>query len=142
MIFNLTTRQEYVLEHFREIFNDVFKVLLFVFLITLLVREFYPTFINSRININWFMFVVIVFGAISILFPPKYKEEKRREQKKLRLIDIIFIVAGGILGGVIIFLKLRDLGWIGYVISALGALIIIILSWLILTEKDEEENKL
>lgn len=139
MKINLTQKEKYVFEHFRQIFSYVFQTLLFLFLIALLIKEFYPDFVNSRININWFMLAVIIFGALSILFPPKHKKQEEQE-KEVTWKDKVMIIALGILGAIIIFLKLRNLGWIGYVIAGLGGLIIILLSWLILTEKDEEKE--
>jgi len=79
------------------------------------------------------MLIVIVFGALSILFPVEKTE--RKEEFNLR--DKLLIIGLGVLGAAIIFLKLKELGWIGYVISILGGLIIALLSWLLLTENDE-----
>ena len=89
------------------------------------------------------MLVVIIFGALSIIFPPAKQEEKiEMGNKEVTKRDIILIIGLGILGGVIIFLKLKSLGWIGYIISILGGLIIVLLSWLLLTEKDKPEDEL
>ena len=132
---HLTERERYILEHLKYIFSYVFQALLFLFLLTLLVREFYPELINSKININWFMIIVIVFGALSILFPVNQQvPEKKQTTWKEHLLVIIL----GIAGAFIIFLKLKALGWLSYVISILGGMIIILLSWLLLNE--EEEN--
>lgn len=130
----LSEKEKRVAEHLKYIFSYVFQSLLFIFLIALLLQQFYPEQIKSYININWFMIVVIIFGALTILFPqePFIKKEKLVDWK-----DYIFIIILGIVGGIIILLKIKNLGWIGYVISMLGALIIILLSWLILTEKEE-----
>jgi predicted membrane channel-forming protein YqfA (hemolysin III family) len=111
--------------------NYTFQILLFIFLITLLIQQFYPIEVESRININWFMFAVIVIGAISILFPIK---EKKKEHKKPTKKDLITIILLGILSTIIIFLKLNELGWISYPISLLGGVMVIILSWLLLNE--------
>jgi NhaP-type Na+/H+ or K+/H+ antiporter len=137
MDFYSTSKTRHVLEHFKHIFSQVFQTLLFLFLIALLIQQFYPSWINSRININGFMFAVILFGAISILFPPKHE---KHSEKPANWKDFIFILLLGIIGGIIIFLKIKSLGWIGYVISILGGLIIILLSWLILTEKEDNDD--
>ena len=129
----LTKKQKYVLEHFKHIFRTTFQIMLFLFLITLLLREFYLDAINSLININWFMFAVIIVGAVSILFPPKIKKEK---EKPVTWKDKSLIVILGIIGAGIILLKLKELGWIGYAIAGLGGLIIVLLSWLLINEKD------
>ncbi len=121
-------------EFMKQVFNYTFQILLFLFLITLLIQQFYPIEIESRININWFMFSVIIIGALSILFPQKPEEEK--EFKKLTKKDLVLIMGMGILGGIIIFLKLKELGWIGYLISILGGSIVVLLSWLLINERD------
>ena len=133
MKLNLTEKEEKILEYVRYIFSYVFQILLFLFLITLLLQQFYPGEVKSYININWFMFIVILFGAVSILFPAKQITKK---DSKINYKDLIFIAILGVLGGIIIFLKIKNLGLIGIIISILGGLIIIILSWLILTEKE------
>ena len=133
MRFNLSYEERRVWEHAKYIFSYVFQTLLILFLIVLLVKEFYPSFIDTRINVSWFMLIVIVFGALSILFPVEKTE--RKEEFNLR--DKLLIIGLGVLGAAIIFLKLKELGWIGYVISILGGLIIALLSWLLLTENDE-----
>lgn len=131
MKITLSEKNKLIFEHGKYIINYVFQALLIIFLFTLLVQQFYSDFIKSLFNINWFMIIVIVFGAISILFPP---ETETNSKKPINWKDIIFILILGILGGIIIFLKLKNIGWISYVISILGGLIIILLSWLVLTE--------
>lgn len=133
MRFNLTDKEEKFVEHLRPIFSYVFQTLLVLFLVTLLLREFYPEFINTRISVNWFMFVVILFGVLSILIPVK----ERRLEKGFVKKDWYLIFGLGVLGMVLLMLKLGSLGWIGYVISVLGGAIIVLLSWLVLTEQDK-----
>jgi hypothetical protein len=134
MKLNLSPREERIAEYMKYLFSYVFQALLFIFLVTLLLQQFYPTQVKSYININWFMIIVIIFGAVSIVFPPTptLKKEKPTTWK-----DYIFVTALGILGGIIIFFKIKNLGWIGYVISILGGLIIIFLSWMVLSEKSD-----
>ena len=139
MKFNLNEKEREIWQHAKHIFSFVFQTLLVLFLLTLLLREFYPNTVNAYLNINWFMIVVIVFGALSIIFPPS-KNQEMIDMGEPTWKDKALIISLGILGAVIIFLKIETLGWIGYVIAILGGLIIILLSWLILTEKDKKEN--
>ncbi len=85
------------------------------------------------------MLIVIVSGALSILFPVT-NNSNNHEEKQPNIKDLILIIVLGILGAIIIFLKIKALGWIGYIIAILGGLIIILLSWLILTEKEPHET--
>jgi|SRR3989344_5114177 len=138
MKFHLSERERVIWEHAKHVFSFVFQTLLVIFLLTLLIKEFYPDKVNAYLNINWFMIVVIVFGALSIIFPAK--NEEIREEKEPTWKDKVLIIALAVLGGIIIYLKLRNLGWIGIVIPILGALIIGLLSWLVLTEKNEDQD--
>lgn len=127
---------EHTLEHTKQIFSYIFQILLFVFLILLLLQQFYPLEVNSRINLNGFMLVVIIFGAVAILFPAHRAPEFRVERITKK--DVLLIIFLGILGAAIIYLKLKtlDLSWLSIVISVLGGLIIVLLSWLLLKEED------
>jgi hypothetical protein len=118
----------------REVISYAFQTLLFLFLLTLLVQQFFPIEVNSRININWFMIAVIVIGAMSIIFPP---DKEFRREKESNWKDYLLIIILGIVGGALIWIKLQSLGWISYVISVLGGLIILFLSWLIINEKED-----
>jgi len=51
MRFNLSYEERRVWEHAKYIFSYVFQTLLILFLIVLLVKEFYPSFIDTRINV-------------------------------------------------------------------------------------------
>lgn len=135
MKLQLSFKEERIIEHLKYIFSYVFQILLFFFLVALLLQQFYPDKVKSYININWFMLIVIIFGAISIIFPP---QPQLKKEKQINWKDFTFIGALGILGGIIIFLKIKNLGWISYIISILGGLIIIFLSWLVLTEKSDD----
>ncbi len=132
-----TEKEKYILEHVKHILSLVFQTLLILFLAALLIRELKPDIINSLININWFMIAVIIVGGVSIIFPPQQIPKEEKITKR----DYILILGLGILGGVILFYKLNHLGWIGYVITILGELIIIMLSWLILTEREDTEGQ-
>lgn len=123
-------------ELIKEILSYSFQLILFLFLITLLLQQFYPFEVNTRISVNGFMLAVIILGALSILFPPS--DMKIGANKKITWKGYFLIIGLGILGAVIIFLKLNSLGWIGYLISILGGLIIIFLSYLIFGKKDED----
>ncbi len=137
MRLHLTEKEQLIAEYVKHIVSNVFQFLLFAFLLILLAKEFYPKIINSYVNINWFMIIVIILGAISIIFPPKKENKEEGKPKKSDFVLIIFL---GVIGAILIYLKLRNLGWISYVISILGGFIIIILSWLLLTEKDNEKK--
>ena len=120
-------------ETFKKIINYVFQILLLLFLLTLLIQQFFPFKVSSTININWFILFVILFGVVSVIFP--HKDEKKIK-KPLIFLNFILVLVLSLVAGILIFLKLESLGRIDYIISTLGGLITGILSWLILAEQD------
>ena len=120
-----------------KLVNLIFQVLLILFLLLVLAREFKEDFLGM-ININYFMITVIVFGAISILFEDKsekYDYQKNIKQKITKK-DYALIFILGVVGSVIIYYKTKDIGYLSYAISILSGILIIMLSILIL-EDDE-----
>jgi len=114
----------------KNLARNIFQYILILFLLTLLIREFYPDYVNHYININYFMVIVVFFGAITVLTT----EEKPVKKQPVRKKDYVLVVFMGILGAIIIYLRLRELGWISYLISILGGFLIIFLSILFLKE--------
>jgi len=114
----------------KNLARSVFQYLLILFLLTLLIREFYSDYVNHYININYFMIIVIILGVITILTTEEKKIKKQPVTKK----DYLLAVFMGILGVGIICLKLKELGWIAYLISLLGGFLITFLSILFLKE--------
>ena len=76
------------------------------------------------------MIIVIILGVITILTTEEKKIKKQPVTKK----DYLLAVFMGILGTGIIYLKLKELGWIAYLISLLGGFLITFLSILFLKE--------
>jgi len=110
--------------------RNIFQYILILFLLTLLIREFYPDYVNHYININYFVIIVIIFGVITI----STIEEKPRKKQPVIKKDYFLAIFMGILGTVIIFLRLKEIGWIAYLISILGGFLITFLSILFLKE--------
>ena len=108
-----------------------FEVLLVFYLLLLLINEFKPLWIAS-INLNYVLIAVIILGITSVLFSnPKKKQQKPTKK------DYVFIIALGIVGTALIFIKTRELGWLSYIISIIAGILIILLSILVL---EEDEN--
>lgn len=122
-----------VKREFRHIVSNVFQWILVIFLLTLLIREFYPDYINHYINITYFMIIVIVLGALAILT----QREKEIIHKEPTKFEKIMPIPLGIIGAIIVFLKIKELGWIAYLISVLSGLLIIFLSYMPFEEKED-----
>ena len=114
--------------------KNVFQYLLIFYLVILLVNEYNDKLLDF-LNMNYILIVTIVLGVITVL---TYKP-KQAEKKKLTSLDNYFIYFLGIIGAVLVYFKINDLGWISYLISTLSGILIIVLNKLIV---EEDENNL
>ena len=114
--------------------KNVFQYLLIFYLIILLVNEYNDKLLDF-LNMNYILIVTIVLGVITVL-TYKPKEEKKQ---KLRRMDNYFIYLLGIAGAFLVYFKIKDLGWISYLISILSGVLIITLNKLIVKEEDEDK---
>jgi len=107
--------------------NAAFQVLLLAFLLLLLVNDFYKV---KFINMTLMLVIVVVFGILSILLPA----EPEKKAVKRTIYDDILVYVIGIIGGVIVFLKTRELGWLSYVIAVVTFLLVVLLGSIIYDE--------
>ena len=112
---------------------DVFQVSLIVYLLILLIEQFKAGFASNFINLNWILWVVIVSGIITVLLN---NGEQEREKKEIKWWDYLFIAVFGLVSGVLIYLKIKDLNWIAWVIGILSCLMIWLISYLIINEEE------
>jgi len=122
------------LEYIKYIINYTFRILFFIFSITLLLNQIYPDFINSIVNINLFMVIVIILGTFSILFPLQNIYENFLVNDRMDFKDFIIVTFFGIFGGLIIFFKFEEKNFTTFATAILGGIFIIVLSLILLKE--------
>lgn len=110
-------------------FNYVFQFLLISYLVLLLINEFKKIIF---LNLNYLMIAVMLFGILTILFPAKIKKEKLKIKRK----HVLYIILLGVIGAIIIYIKIKELGWLSYLISAIAGILIILLSYIVLKDED------
>ena len=119
--------------------QEIFSSLLITYLILLLGEILWEGCITSYFNMDNLLVIVIISGAIAVLTVKETNETGITNQKEsIAISDYIFIICAGILGAVIIYNKISDMGLMSYVISVVSGLLIILLSILLL--EGEEEN--
>jgi len=110
--------------------KKLFEYLLIFYLILLLIQEFKPKIIP--LNMNYMLVLVIILGVITVLtYTP------RKKQQKTTKYDYYLIYALGAIGTALIFIKIKELGWLAYLISIIAGILIILLSKLVLEENEE-----
>lgn len=119
-----------------EFNHEFFSTLLVTFLLLLLVETVWEKSVSTFMNINYFLIIVIVSGAISVLTRTEgEKMEKVNSTKK----DYLYIGTLGIAGALIVWYKIKDIGMLAYLISIVAGVLIILLS-LLLFEEDEKDG--
>jgi len=112
--------------------NKIFNYVLVIYLLLLLIDQFEPI---KFINLTSLLIILIILGIIVILFSQeKIKLEKPKKS------DYYLIYFLGILGAILIYLKIKEMGWISYLISIIGGALIIIISKLFLEEENGKDN--
>lgn len=118
-----------------DINYNFFSMLLVTYLLLLLVETIWTDSVSTFLNLNYFLLILMISGAISVLT----REEEKIKKVILTKKDFFFIAALGIAGMMIIWYKIKDIGNFAYLISIIAGALIILIS-LLLNEEDEEDG--
>jgi len=120
-------------EYIREVASSLFQICLVIFLLLLLASQFRNE-IKEYININYFLVIVIILGIYVFL-----KSEKEEKKTTIKKSDYYFIFLCGVVGCLVVWYKIKNLGILSYIISFLSGILIITLSFLLLKEEKAPE---
>ncbi|GAJ10962.1 unnamed protein product, partial [marine sediment metagenome] len=126
-------------EWVRELVQTLFVTLLTTYLLLLLLETIFKSSVSSHMNLNYLLLIVVVVGIVAVLTTPRKVERVAREQLTPR--TFIVIVCAAIGGAAIIWYKTKEMGWLSWVISAVGVGMIVLLSLLVWQGDQDEENK-
>jgi hypothetical protein len=122
--------------NFSDYINTIFQYVLVAYLILLLIEEVWPNSISVYLNLNYLLFITIVFGVLSAFSSPR-PEEKKPVTKK----DYFFVIVLAVVGFVLIKYKTGELGGLSWVISIISGFLIFLVSLLILEEDEDNEKE-
>ncbi len=114
------------------IIAEIFKVSLLTYFILFIVEEFNEGIISNYFNLNILLTIIVVAGIGTVLLNTDDQIEQR---KGLRAKELFTIIAVAIIGGALVFFKLRDIGVTAYIVSFLSIVLIFIISILIINDK-------
>jgi hypothetical protein len=123
--------------HNASLVDHIFQVLLVTYLVLLLAEQVWPGIISVYMSLNYLLSVVIFAGILDV-----FSEHPRQKEKPIGWKDYVFIGILGIVGFFIIKFKTVELEWLSWVISLIAGILIILLSLLVLEEKDEGEEEI
>lgn len=128
-------------KYFRTIvasIQQLFVILLVTYLLLLLIEAFFTDSVSRYLNLNYWLIAVIVAGVITVL---SRKESEKLKEKPLTRENIVAFVCIGIIGAALIWYKTREIGWLAYLISLAGGILMVLLSMLIWQKDGEEESE-
>ncbi|MBU5690356.1 MAG: hypothetical protein KQA35_04510 [Candidatus Aenigmarchaeota archaeon] len=110
-----------------------FNYLLILFLLFLLIEEIWPNTLKRYINPDYFMIAVIAIGIPAVL----WHEDKPKPKEEITKKDYLLIALLSIAGFAILYYKLKSFP-LGIFISIIGGILIFLLSYLVLTEDEQD----
>lgn len=114
-----------------EVSKAIFPVSLITYLLFFLVNDLLPGLVSWHFNLNVLLAICAVSGVFSI-----FTKEEIKEKLVITKKDYAFIIVLAILGGVLIWWKTKELGWLSYIISIISGVLIVIISVLLLKEEE------
>ncbi len=127
-------KHTYIKRSIYTIIAEIFKASLLTYFVLLIIEEFNEGMISNYFNFNTLLTIVIVSGISSVLL---YSDNEVEQKKGHRIKELCAIIVISIIGGVLIFFKLRDIGIIAYIVSFLSIVLTITISILIVNDKEK-----
>lgn len=121
--------------HSALVINNLFQILLVTYLVLLLVEEIWSGSVSNYLNLNYLLIIVIIFGIFDV-----FSESPHKENKPVRKLDYLFIILLSVIGAFIIKYKTVQLGWLSWTISIIAGVLILLLSILVLEDKEDDET--
>ena len=121
--------------HYASLVNYTFQILLVTYLVLLLIEQIWTGIVSVYLNLNYLLIIVIIVGILDV-----FSEHLPIKDKKTSIKDYVFISILGILGFIIIKYKTAELGWLSWIISIIAGILIILLSILVLEDKEDDNE--
>lgn len=120
----------------RNILSSIFSYSLVIYLIFFLLETMFPGFVTNNFSLNYFLIPVLIFGAMSVAFPPI--EEEKVIEKPASKLDLVLIIALSIGSSFLIFYKFSiDNLVLKLVVSIISGLLTLLLGTMLIYFPDE-----
>jgi len=118
--------------------KEIFQYSLITYLILLLAETIKQGLVSFFFNLNILLAVVLISGIAMVLTHNERLDEalKTGQHHKIKTSDVEYIILLSLGGALLVWYKTQDLGILAIVISVLTAIIIVLLSLLVLLDKE------
>jgi hypothetical protein len=122
----------------REVLSFTFQTALVTYLCLYLAESIWPGFVTKFNKLDTFLWLAIITGVISTIWPAIVTEVKK-EKTKLKWPDCIWIGVLTLGTVAIVWYKTAPVGWLVKVIAPLSGLIVLGLSLVVYYDRDESD---
>jgi hypothetical protein len=121
----------------REVLSFAFQTALVSYLAFYLIESLKPGFVTFFYNLDTFLWVAIITGVLSTIWPAVISEAKK-EPAKPTWKDFVWMGLLAVGTVAIVWYKTSPVGWLVKVIAPLSGLIVLGLSLLVYYDRDDE----
>jgi prepilin signal peptidase PulO-like enzyme (type II secretory pathway) len=112
-----------------EIISTIFRVALVSYLFFYLVESLKTGFVSDYISLNLMLVITLVSGALAALSKDGKDDQEEREKTEMPdLKQYIYIIFLGILVSVVVYERIKQVGWLSYVVSGVSSVIMVVIS--------------
>lgn len=131
---NLLKDKRKLLFYARVILAEFFGIMLLVYLLLYLMEQYIPGLVSYTVNMTWLLIAVVAAGCLTAALsePMKHQRQTTPIGKK----QYIEIAALSIIGGMLVFLKIRSIGVFAIPITLLAFVVIAVLSVMLLRDRE------
>lgn len=124
----------------RELLSFAFQVGLVTYLGLYLIESLSPGFVTSFYKLDTFLWIAIVTGVLSSIWPAIVPEAKK-EPTKPTWKDFVWMVLLALGTVAVVWYKTSSIGWLVKVIAPLSGLIVLGLSLLVYYDRDDDPEQ-
>lgn len=122
----------------QEIIKELFKVSLISYFTFYLINDLAPGFVSRYFNLNIILVIVVISGIVTILGGKE--EEVKKEKQRTQIYDYVLILIAGLITTILIFIGIKDMGKMAYLVSIVAGGIVIIVSILLFNEPTKDND--
>ena len=111
---------------FLRINRFLFLIITFVYLLLLIINQFWNKIFKEYLNINA-IFILLLIDGILFLLPMFEKKDKINKKRKIKIEEYFLFLIMSLICSVLVWIKIKDFGTISYIISSIAGLIILVL---------------
>ena len=115
------------------IITNIFQISLILYLLLLLIETYISGFTTNLFDLQWFLVIIGISGLLLLIIN---QNQKNNQKSSIAWWEYLFIFFISIFSGILVFIAIKDIRWVAYIISICCTLLVLIISFSILNNTD------